>query len=163
MARRRGRALSSMPRRAVMIGASVAGLGSIAWWAAGGTGGSGLPAVNVWKAASCGCCGGWITHMRRAGFAVSVHELDDVQPVKERQGVPEELQSCHTAVVAGYVIEGHVPAGDIRRLLEERPGAKGLAVPGMPSSAPGMDGPREPYEVTLFGGPSGNRRYAVHT
>jgi hypothetical protein len=163
VARRKGTVLPSISRRAVILGVSVAGLGSIAWWAAGGGGGSGLPTVNVWKAASCGCCGGWITHMRRAGFAVSVHELADVQPVKERRGVPEELQSCHTAVVAGYVIEGHVPAGDIRRLLEERPGAKGLAVAGMPSSAPGMDGPKERYEVTLFGGPSGNRRYAVHT
>src|SRR5690349_22935297 len=90
------------------------------------------PEVRVWKAASCGCCEGWVKHMRGAGFPVTVTEMEDVSPVKAQQGIPAALQSCHTAVVNGYVIEGHVPAAAVARLLVERPQAKGLAVPGMP-------------------------------
>ena len=81
------------------------------------------PMVAVWKAASCGCCEGWVKHMRAAGFPVQVTEMDDVSPVKVRQGVPSALESCHTAVVDGYVLEGHVPAPAVLRLLAERPQA----------------------------------------
>jgi hypothetical protein len=121
-----------------------------------------LPPVVVWKDPNCGCCEGWVRHMRAAGFSVRVTNAADMAAVKNARGVPDELQSCHTAVVDGYVIEGHVPAADIVRLLDERPAAKGLAAPGMPASAPGMDQPGQPYTVMLFGGPGGTRTYANH-
>lgn len=118
------------------------------------------PAVTVWKAESCGCCGAWVDHMRKAGFPVTVHVVDDVDPVKVRLGVPERLQSCHTAEVDGYVLEGHVPADSVARLLRERPAAKGLAVPGMPQGSPGMEtGVKDPYQVVLFGGGIGAQVY----
>jgi hypothetical protein len=116
------------------------------------------PSVAVWKAASCGCCEGWVKHMRAAGFPVQVTEMDDVSPVKARQGVPAALQSCHTAIVDGYVLEGHVPAPAVLRLLAERPRARGLAVPGMPLSAPGMDAGADHYDVVLFGLADGGTR-----
>lgn len=118
--------------------------------------------VEVWKSPSCGCCGGWIDHMKAAGFTVRVHDVDDVWPVKADKGVPETMGSCHTAVVDGYVVEGHVPAADVRRMLVEKPAVKGLAVPGMPQSAPGMDMPGQPYEVLSFGGAAGTMVWARH-
>ncbi|WP_011583199.1 MULTISPECIES: DUF411 domain-containing protein [Chelativorans] len=110
------------------------------------------PAIDVARSPSCGCCGGWIAHMRSAGFTVSDRLVDDLAPLKARLGVPADLQSCHTGVVEGYTIEGHVPAGDVLRLLRERPFAIGLAVSGMPPGSPGMEvgGPAEPYEVIVF-------------
>lgn len=119
------------------------------------------PALQVWKDPSCGCCEGWVRHMRAAGFEATVHEVADLQAVKAVNGVPDKLQSCHTATVGGYVVEGHVPAADVRRLLAERPRAKGLAAPGMPPSSPGMDIPGTPYEVILFGG-GADRMWARH-
>ena len=119
------------------------------------------PALQVWKDPSCGCCEGWVRHMRAAGFEATVHEVADLQAVKAVNGVPDKLQSCHTATVGGYVVEGHVPASDVRRLLAERPRAKGLAAPGMPPSSPGMDIPGTPYEVILFGG-GADRVWARH-
>lgn len=118
--------------------------------------------VEVWKSPSCGCCGGWIKHMQAAGFKVTSHDIDDVDPVKRMAGVPDRLASCHTAFIDGYVVEGHVPAADVRRLLAERPKARGLSAPGMPQSSPGMDMPGQPYEVVLFGGPQGDSVYARH-
>ncbi|TCZ61187.1 hypothetical protein EXY23_13100 [Roseicella aquatilis] len=100
--------------------------------------------------------------MRAAGFGVTAHKIADVRPLKAANRVPEALWSCHTAVVEGYVIEGHVPATDIRRLLAERPQARGLSAPGMPPSAPGMDIPGTPYEVVLFGAPGGDRTWRQH-
>lgn len=120
------------------------------------------PRVEVWKSPSCGCCGGWIDHMRKAGFAVSVHDVEDVTPIKLRHGVGDALASCHTALVDGYVIEGHVPASDVRRLLAERPALRGLTVPGMPASAPGMDMPGEPYDVLAFDAGGAARVWAKH-
>lgn len=110
------------------------------------------PPVTVYKSPSCGCCGEWVAHMRAAGFAVAVHELADVTPIKRRHAVPDRLASCHTALVAGYVIEGHVPAADVQRLLRERPAARGLAVPGMVPGSPGMSGRPEPYQTLAFQG-----------
>jgi hypothetical protein len=108
--------------------------------------------VTVYKDPSCGCCSGWARHLTAAGFSVRVIETKDVGAVRARLGVPDELASCHTAEIGGYAIEGHVPAPAIMRLLRERPTAKGLAVPGMPTGAPGMDGSsRDTYEVILFG------------
>ncbi len=121
-----------------------------------------LARVEVWQDPTCGCCEGWVRHMRAAGFDLAVRKVADVRPVKAANGVPEALWSCHTAVVNGYVIEGHVPAADIWRLLAERPQARGLSAPGMPPSSPGMDIPGTPYEVVLFGAPGGERIWARH-
>jgi hypothetical protein len=113
----------------------------------------GLPTVAVTKDPSCGCCEKWIAHLRESRFTVTVTE-GPVNPLKVRLGVPRDLASCHTAQVGGYVIEGHVPAGAIKRLLAEKPVDIGLAVPGMPVGSPGMEVEgMEPdtYDVTLFG------------
>jgi hypothetical protein len=120
----------------------------------------GQPAVTVYKDPSCSCCSAWARHMTAAGFTVTVIETANVDAVKARLGVPDKLASCHTAEISSYVIEGHVPAPAIMRLLAEKLTAKGLAVPGMPAGAPGMDNwPREPYEVILFSD-SGQKTYA---
>lgn len=118
--------------------------------------------VEVWKSPSCGCCEGWVRHMQNEGFSVTVHTVEDVTPVKRSKGVPEELESCHTAKVEGYVIEGHVPASDVRRLLSERRRIGGLSAPGMPQSAPGMDNPGQPYAVVTFGGSARSDVFARH-
>ena len=108
--------------------------------------------VTVHKTPWCGCCAGWAQHLKHNGFDVTVEETEDLDPIKRLMGVPEHLQSCHTAVVEGYVIEGHVPADAIFRLLEERPELTGLAVPGMPMGSPGMEGATsEAYDVIAFG------------
>lgn len=121
-----------------------------------------LPPVVVWKDPNCGCCDGWVQHIRKAGFSVMVRDSDNMAAIKQARGVPDELQSCHTAVIDGYVIEGHVPAPDVVRLITERPRAKGLSVPGMATSAPGMDQPGEAYTVVMFGVPGGDQPYARH-
>lgn len=135
------------------------GLGLLAAGAAGAGWGLGLiggaPAVAdelvVYKSPSCGCCQGWAGHLRSNGFRVTVKNVDDLDPIKASAGVPDALISCHTAMVGGYVIEGHVPAASIRRLLAERPDVRGLAVPGMPAGSPGMEGAgSEPYTVLAF-------------
>jgi hypothetical protein len=112
-----------------------------------------LPTVAVMKDPTCGCCEKWIAHLREEGFTVAVTD-GPVTPLKVRLGVPRELSSCHTAQVDGYVVEGHVPAGAIKRLLAEKPQGIGLAVPGMPAGSPGMEVEgMEPatYQVVLFG------------
>ena len=109
------------------------------------------PAVTVYKDPNCGCCSAWVDHLKANGFSATVHEVRDMSPHKKKFGVPERLASCHTAVVDGYTIEGHVPASDIKHLLAERPRARGLAVPGMPEGSPGMEtGKVDPYDVLLF-------------
>lgn len=122
---------------------------------------SNLPKMTVTKDPNCGCCGGWVDYLRKAGLTVDVVENADLDPVKKKLGVPDDLASCHTAEIGGYVIEGHVPYPSIRKLLTEKPRATGLAVPGMPQSSPGMDvpGATDAYDVILFG-PSGQKRYA---
>lgn len=123
---------------------------------------AGLPPMVVNKDPSCGCCSGWVEHVRAAGFQAKVVELSNLAPLKARLGVPRDLHSCHTAEIAGYAIEGHVPASAIKRLLAERPTATGLAVPGMPVGSPGMEVPGSPddrYDVILFG-PFGKRTFA---
>jgi hypothetical protein len=110
------------------------------------------------KDPTCGCCSGWVQHLQNAGFATKVLDTRDIDAVKKRLGVPDDLAACHTAEVAGYVIEGHVPAAALSRFLAEKPNATGLAVPGMPIGSPGMEGGRpEKYDVVLFGqnGPTG--------
>ncbi|MGI9414555.1 MAG: DUF411 domain-containing protein [Hyphomicrobiales bacterium] len=110
-----------------------------------------LPQMTVWKSPWCGCCTAWVQHMKDAGFKVEIKEVEDLGQVKRAAGIPEALQSCHTATVGGYAIEGHVPATDVKRLLTARPDIDGLAVPGMPSGSPGMEnGQRDPYDVVTF-------------
>jgi hypothetical protein len=110
-----------------------------------------LPSITVSKDPNCGCCGAWVAHLRQAGFTVSVRDTGDLPEIKQRLGVPGNLASCHTAEVSGYVVEGHVPADAVKRLLNEKPAATGLAVPGMPIGSPGMEGGTpEIYEVVLF-------------
>jgi len=122
-----------------------------------------LPVVKVWKTPSCGCCGKWVTHMQEAGFTVEVTDLADVDPIKAQHGIPPQLSSCHTAVVGGYVVEGHVPADDVRRLLKEKPPVTGLAAPGMPAGSPGMDVPDSPpYTVVSFTRDGQSKPYATH-
>lgn len=107
--------------------------------------------VVVYKSPTCGCCKNWISHLQENGFTVEVHNRRNMSPIKTELGVPRHLQSCHTATVGGYVLEGHVPAEEIARLLKEKPQIKGLAVPGMPMGSPGMEGPRkDAYDVVTF-------------
>jgi len=114
----------------------------------------GAPAtITVYKSRSCGCCADWVDYLETSGFAMVVHDEEEMDLVKDSLGVPRPLRSCHTAQVEKYLIEGHVPADDIRRLLKEHPAVAGLAVPGMPASAPGMarpGTPHQPYEVLAF-------------
>lgn len=121
--------------------------------------------VVVYKSPLCGCCAKWVDHMRARGFAVTVRDTADVTPVKTANGVTEQLASCHTALVGGYVVEGHVPAEDIQRLLRERPAVAGLAAPGMPAGSPGMEMPGmsgDRYDVVAFGRDGATRVYASH-
>ncbi|WP_313076127.1 DUF411 domain-containing protein [Melaminivora sp.] len=112
-----------------------------------------LPAMEVWKDPNCGCCKDWIVLMEQAGFAVTVHDSGNTA-VRARLGLPQRLGSCHTALVGGYLLEGHVPADDVKKLLAQKPKALGIVVPGMPVGSPGMDGPeykgrKDPYDVLL--------------
>ena len=119
--------------------------------------------ITVYKSPYCGCCAEWVTHMRSHGHDMKTVEMEDLTAIKKMTGVGEHLQSCHTAVVDGYVVEGHVPAADVARLLTEKPKARGLAVPGMPIGSPGMEGANpEPYEVLLFQADGSARVYARH-
>ena len=115
-------------------------------------------AMTVYRSPSCGCCGGWVDYMKDKGHESKVVMLDDVTPAKRKLKVPEEMESCHTAVIDGYVIEGHVPMAAIEKLLAERPKVTGLAAPGMPQGSPGMSGRPELYTVYAFG-PEGTKPY----
>ncbi len=123
--------------------------------------------VEVFQTPTCGCCGDWIRHLEAEGFAVVATDVPDTRPERARLGMPARYGSCHTAVAGGYVIEGHVPAREIRRLLRERPAAVGLAVPGMPIGSPGMDGPEyggtlDRYDVLLVQADGTARVYASY-
>lgn len=123
--------------------------------------------MQVWKSPTCGCCADWIRHVEATGgFRVVVHDVGN-NAARARLGLPMRLGSCHTALVDGYVIEGHVPVADVQRLLRERPDALGLTVPGMPIGSPGMDGPeyggrRDPYDVLLVRRDGSTRVFASH-
>ncbi|MES2304933.1 MAG: DUF411 domain-containing protein [Gemmatimonadota bacterium] len=138
----------------------VAGATSLAAWHRGPA-----PAplnLRVVKSASCGCCAAWVTYMQKAGFTVTVENQDEFTRLKRANGVTAELQSCHTAFINGYVIEGHVPADLVKKLLAEKPaGVKGLAAPGMPGASPGMDMGKEPYTIYSFDATGHAKRYAV--
>lgn len=109
------------------------------------------PVINVYKTATCGCCEEWVKHLRANGFKVEAHNVANPSDMREKMGIPNHLGSCHTGVVAGYGIEGHVPAAEIKRLLAEKPMARGLAVPAMPLGSPGMEqgSRKDPYDVLL--------------
>jgi hypothetical protein len=142
----------TVSRRFCTLGLAVAALFPARAFAASG------PIITVHKDPACDCCTGWITHLEQNGFRVQVIETKELNRVKSRLGVPSDLAACHTAEANGFVLEGHVPAAAAQRFLAERPQAKGLAVPGMPSGSPGMGGNEEEYEVILFG-PNERRVY----
>lgn len=146
---------SRMSRRGML-----AGLASIAFVGSAGAV-EALPEIAVTKDPSCACCDAWVAHLRAAGFPVTV-TVAAVNPLKFRLGVPRDLFSCHTAQVGGYVVEGHVPAAEIKRLLAEKPAGTGLSVPGMPAGSPGMEVEGmepETYDIVLFG-PGGRSTFA---
>ncbi len=119
--------------------------------------------ITVYKTATCGCCSKWIAHLEANGFEVVAHDMADMTSVKIENGIHREFSSCHTAVIDGYVIEGHVPAEDIQRLLRDRPAVAGIAVPGMPMGSPGMEGPNpRAYDVLTFDNLGRTSVYASH-
>jgi hypothetical protein len=122
------------------------------------------PTVEVFKSPTCGCCANWVKHLEANGFTTKVTDVDDITQVKAKYGVPGRLQSCHTAVVNGYVLEGHVPAADVQRLLKERPSVAGVAVPGMPIGSPGMEQGSlvQPYNVMTFDKQGQTSVFAAH-
>ena len=111
--------------------------------------------ATVYKTPQCGCCKEYVDYLRQNGFTVKAVDLDDLAPIKRKLGVPQALEGCHTTVIDGYAIEGHVPAASIKRLLSERPAIKGISLPGMPAGSPGMSGKKtEPFEIyTITEGP----------
>ena len=120
--------------------------------------------MTVYKSASCGCCAKWIEHVQKHGFTVKVINVDDIMAVKAKAGIPDQMASCHTTKVGGYVVEGHVPAADIKRLLASKPKAVGIAVPGMPMGAPGMEhgGHRQPFQTLLLKADGSTSVFASH-
>jgi len=121
--------------------------------------------ITVYKSRSCGCCAKWVDHLTSQGFKPLVHDEEDMDRMKDELGVPKAVRSCHTALAGGYLIEGHVPAGDIRKLLSDRPKAAGLAVPGMPAGTPGMaesDSAVGGFEVLAFQADGSTRSFARH-
>jgi hypothetical protein len=145
---------SALSRRsALMLMTGIATVPFATSWAAQGQ------AITVHKDPNCGCCSGWVAHLRQAGFTVTTIDTAELDAVKTRLSVPADLAACHTAQVGKYIIEGHVPAVALKRFLSEQPDAAGLAVPGMPIGSPGMEGGSpEQYDVVLFG-PTGRRPY----
>lgn len=126
---------------------------------------SGQPSVEVYKDPTCGCCSKWIDHLRSHGFTARAIDTDKLDQFKTSRGVPQKTRSCHTAIVGGYVVEGHVPAADIQRLLKERPAIIGIAVPGMPIGSPGMEvaGRKpQPFTVIAFAKDGSTRVFASH-
>jgi len=145
---------SSLSRRAVVMFAA-----GVAAFPFAGSRAAEEQEITVHKDPNCGCCSGWVRHLQQAGFTVKTIDTAELDAIKTRLGVPADLAACHTAQVAGYVVEGHVPALALERFLAEKPDAMGLAVPGMPIGSPGMEGGNpEQYDVVLFG-PAGRRPY----
>ena len=119
------------------------------------------PQVIVYKTPTCGCCGKWVEHLRQSGFAPKVTDLPNLSAVKQSSGVPQNLQSCHTSMIDGYAIEGHVPADVIRQLLKEKPKVAGIAVPGMPMGSPGMEGAyKDKFNIVAFAQDGTQKVYA---
>jgi hypothetical protein len=146
--------LQKFHRRAVLPGlALVSGFAVFAVAAGAQSSRAGLPKATVYKSPSCGCCSKWVDHMKNAGFDVTAINVDDVDKVKREHGIPAGMDSCHTALIGNYVVEGHVPADVVQRMLREKPAIAGLAAPGMPPGSPGMEVPgykAPPYSVMSF-------------
>lgn len=122
-----------------------------------------LGTVEVFRSPSCGCCGKWVEHLRQNGFQVQTHDVSNIPATRKQLGMPDQLGSCHTARIGGYVVEGHVPASDIRRLLKDKPKALGLAVPSMPPGSPGMESARPvPYQTLLVQTDGTSKLFAQH-
>jgi hypothetical protein len=139
-------------KRRVLLQAILASASSVTFGAPllAVAGAAAAPVVEVYKSEGCGCCEGWIEHLKANGFKVNAQNVASPSDYREKFGIPKELGSCHTGLVQGYALEGHVPASEIKRLLAERPKAIGLAVPSMPLGSPGMEGDRsDPYDVFL--------------
>ena len=146
----------TLPRRSLLAGLALSTL-------AGGVSAQSPKRLTAYKTPWCGCCGGWIAHMRAAGWTVEVIEREDLAPIRAQHGIPDRLASCHTAVVGAYAIEGHVPARDVDRLLQERPAARALSAPGMPAGSPGMEAAgREPYTTILILNDGSTRVFGRH-
>lgn len=130
----------------------IAGAGLLTLVVTGAAGAQQNKEIELYKSPYCGCCTGWADHMKAAGFVIKTHDVEDMNPIKLKYGVSGDLQSCHTAIVDGHVIEGHVPAEDVQRLLAEGGEKSGLSVPGMPIGSPGMEQGdiKEPYQVIRF-------------
>ncbi len=144
-----------------VMGAAIAS--ALTWWNAPRPD-QGLESVVVYKRATCNCCAKWVTHLEQAGFEVEVHNESDLDARQDALGVPKSLRACHTALVGGYLVEGHAPASDVHRLLAEKPRARGIAVPGMPIGAPGMEqgDRRDSYVTLLFQADGQNTVFAQH-
>jgi hypothetical protein len=147
-------------KKMLMAGGLFLGMASMA------TAQEATPVIDVLKQASCGCCGGWVVRMQEAGYTVNVRNVsgDELYAAKEASGFSDDLWACHTATVAGYTVEGHVPARELARLLEERPAALGIATPGMPTGSPGMEygDEREAFDVVLVGLDRSEQVYASY-
>jgi hypothetical protein len=121
------------------------------------------PSVQVYKSASCGCCAKWVEHLRAAGFKVTATDVPDVAAIRAKYNVPSNVAGCHTAIVDSYIVEGHVPAEDVKLLLAKRPAVAGIAAPGMPLGSPGMESPNaKPYDVVSFDKQGKTAVFATH-
>lgn len=164
--------MSNARKIAAVVALLALGAGAWVWSQASGDGppgdatseastAGGGPVVHVMKSPTCGCCSDWVDYMREEGFRVETEDMGSQELVaaKNEHGVPRDLFACHTATVEGYVVEGHVPAREVRRLLEEKPDVTGIAVPEMPAGSPGMEvgGRQEPYDVVAFDAEDGER------
>lgn len=154
-------AKSGISRRSLLIGVTiVAGGGALGWSLLGSTEPARAGTITVWKSPTCGCCTGWVSYMRGKGYRLNVTSVADTVPTKVGLGIPDALHSCHTSKIDDYIIEGHVPARAIEKLLAERPTLKGIALPGMPEGSPGMDGYSGIYRVVGFTADGRTRRFA---
>ena len=155
-----------MTTRSFLRVASLAGLAALAsaYAPASHHAAHGATTITVYKDANCGCCKSWIEHLRKHSFTVIARDTNDLSGIKRTARVPERLGSCHTGIVNGYVVEGHVPAADIQRMLDEKPKIAGIAVPGMPVGSPGMEvgARKDPYEVIAFSRDGSTKVFAKH-
>jgi hypothetical protein len=141
----------SNPRWLILSAALLLSLGAAQRSARNTAPAPGPQAITVYKTATCGCCGKWVDHLKAAGFNPTVHVVENTSQTPAGKRVPESLRSCHNASLEGYVVEGHVPADVIRKLLKEKPRVEGIAVPGMPAGSPGMESPNpQAYDVVAF-------------
>lgn len=128
-------------------------VGAVLPWAGVRLSAQGKPQMTVYKSSTCGCCSKWVEHLQASGFEVKAIDVEDIDKVKRERGVPAAAQSCHTGIVSGYVVEGHVPASAVKKMLAEKPAIVGIAVPGMPMGSPGMEmpnGQKDKFDVVAF-------------